>query len=220
MSLYDLKPRFQSVLRPLSHALANRGVTPNQITASAALGSIIVGAVLVGFSSARWLFLLVPLWLFARMALNALDGMIAREFNQSSPLGAYLNEIADVVSDAAIYLPFALIAPFNGYSVAIVIYLGVLTELAGVLGPSIGVSRRYDGPMGKSDRALVFGGLGLAVAVTTTLPVWLAWLFPVMAVLLVLTIVNRIRGGLAALRGAHTSMTTPQPPDASGVTSP
>ncbi len=206
MSLCELKPRFQSMLRPPAHLLARRGVTPNQITLTAALGSIIVGAVLTGYASTRWLFLLAPLWLFARMALNALDGMIARDHNQTSPLGAYLNEISDVVSDTAIYLPFALIAPFNGYSVAIVIYLGVLTELAGVLGPSVGVSRRYDGPMGKSDRALVFGGLGFAVAVTTTLPAWLAWLFPVMAVLLVLTIVNRIRGGLAALRGTSNRL--------------
>ena len=56
---------------------------------------------------ARWPFLLLPLWLFVRMALNAVDGMLAREFGQKSRLGAYLNEISDVVSDAALYAPFA-----------------------------------------------------------------------------------------------------------------
>ena len=42
------------------------------------------------------------------MALNAIDGMLAREFNQKSRLGGYLNEITDVVSDAALYLPLLL----------------------------------------------------------------------------------------------------------------
>ena len=29
------------------------------------------------------LFLLVPVWFFVRMAFNALDGMLAREFGQA-----------------------------------------------------------------------------------------------------------------------------------------
>ena len=48
------------------------------------------------------------------MAFNAIDGMLAREFGQKSRLGAYLNELTDVVSDAALYLPFAWLPPFPG----------------------------------------------------------------------------------------------------------
>ena len=55
--------------------------------------------------------LLLPLVLFLRMALNAIDGMMAREFGQKSRLGAVLNELGDVLSDACLYLPFALLAP-------------------------------------------------------------------------------------------------------------
>ena len=47
------------------------------------------------------------------MALNALDGMLAREFNQKSRLGAVLNELGDVVSDTALYLPIALVPGVN-----------------------------------------------------------------------------------------------------------
>ena len=57
------------------------------------------------------------------MALNAIDGMLAREFNQKSRLGGYLNEITDVVSDAALYLPFAFVAPFNGIQISSIIWL-------------------------------------------------------------------------------------------------
>jgi phosphatidylglycerophosphate synthase len=39
------------------------------------------------------------------MALNALDGMLARECNQQTRLGAILNETGDVISDIALYFP-------------------------------------------------------------------------------------------------------------------
>jgi len=48
--------------------------------------------------------------------------------------------------------------------------MATLSELAGILGPAVGASRRYDGPLGKSDRALVFGALGLWVALAERLP--------------------------------------------------
>src|ERR1700721_216994 len=111
MSVYALKPKFQNLLRPLVRQLARAGVTANQVTLTAALGSIVVGALAAtGFYR---LFLLIPIWLFLRMALNAIDGMLAREFGQKSALGAYLNELGDVVSDIALTLPFLVIPEFN-----------------------------------------------------------------------------------------------------------
>ena len=98
------------------------------------------------------------------MAFNAIDGMLAREHGQQSALGAFLNELTDVLSDAALYLPFALVAPFSPFWVGTVIVLAGLSEFTGALGPTVGASRRYDGPLGKSDRAFVFGALGLYVA--------------------------------------------------------
>jgi CDP-diacylglycerol--glycerol-3-phosphate 3-phosphatidyltransferase len=145
----------------------------------------------------RAVFLLIPLWLFVRMALNAIDGMLAREFGQKSRLGAYLNEIGDVVSDAALYAPFAVVAPFGPIDVAAVILLSMLSEFAGVLGPPVGATRRYDGPLGKSDRAFVFGALGCWIGVGGAMPSWLFWLMPLICVLLIVTTINRVRAGLA-----------------------
>jgi CDP-diacylglycerol--glycerol-3-phosphate 3-phosphatidyltransferase len=136
------------------------------------------------------------------MALNAMDGMLAREFHQKSALGGYLNEIGDVVSDAALYAPFALIAPFDSLGIGLVIVLSILTEFAGALGPAMGASRRYDGPMGKSDRAVLFGALGLWVGFSAPMPRWLGWAVPMLAALLVLTVVNRVRAGIGEARGA------------------
>lgn len=196
MTLYDIKPRFQSLLRPLVKRLAAIGVTANQVTMAAAVGSIGVGVVLAIYSSLNVVFLMVPVWMFLRMALNAIDGMLAREFNQQSKLGAYLNELSDVVSDAALFLPFALITPFSVWTVGLVVLLAMLSEFAGVLGLTIGATRRYDGPLGKSDRAFIFGALGLWIGIGGLMPLWLFWLMPVLSVLLGLTIVNRMRRAL------------------------
>lgn len=201
LSLYDLKPRFQALLRPAVGALAQGGVTANQVTVFAAAGSIALGAVLtVWGGSVRWLFLLLPVWFLLRMALNAADGMLAREFGQKSRLGAYLNELCDVVADAALYLPFALVMPWGMAGVAAVVFLATLSEFAGVLGTMVGGERRYDGPMGKSDRALVFAALGTWIGFGLALPSWLGWLWPALALLLLLNIVNRVRAGLASAK--------------------
>jgi CDP-diacylglycerol---glycerol-3-phosphate 3-phosphatidyltransferase len=197
MTLYALKPRFQALLRPLVAWLAEKRVTANGVTVAAAAGSVAIACIVLWNAEYRLVFLLMPLWLFARMALNAIDGMLAREFGQKSRLGAYLNEICDVVSDAALYAPFAIIAPFGPIDIASVIFLSTLTEFAGVLGPAVGASRRYDGPLGKSDRALVFGALACWVGFGGPLPNWLFWLMPLIGLLLVITTANRIRAGLA-----------------------
>ena len=199
VSIYQFKPRFQSMLRPLARFCANAGITANAVT-MAAMGVSLALGIALSTSSNRELFLLLPLWMFVRMAFNAIDGMLAREFGQKSALGAYLNELSDVISDAALYLPFVAVAPFGWASVAAVAFLSTVSEMAGALGPMVGTQRRYDGPMGKSDRAFVFGALGLWIGLTPALPQWAFWLMPIVALMIALNIFNRVRAGVAAVR--------------------
>lgn len=203
VSIYQLKPRFQSILRPFVRCLAAAGITANSVTLAAMLVSLALGAMLGAAGEQRALFLLLPLWMFLRMALNAIDGMLAREFGQKSALGAYLNELSDVISDAALFLPFVAIAPFGWSGVGTVVFLSTVSEMAGALGPMIGAARRYDGPMGKSDRAFVFGALGLWVGLTPGTPDWAFWLMPAISVAIVANIFNRVRGGIASVSIPH-----------------
>ena len=141
-SVYDLKPKFQNLLRPLVKLLARIGVTANMVTMSAMLGSIVYGIWIYQPSNDRspnpYPFLFLGLFLFIRMALNAIDGMLAREHNQQSLFGAYLNEVGDVVSDAALYLPFLDLID-QGLGWVIMIGLCCLTEFVGLQGKTIGV---------------------------------------------------------------------------------
>ncbi len=204
MSLYRLKPRFQALLRPFAGLLHRLGATANQVTLAACAGSLLLGGVLALSASAgcgRW-FLLLPVWFFLRMALNAIDGLLAREFAQRSMLGAYLNELCDQLSDAALYLPFAFLPQVGGALPVLVVVLANLTEMAGVLAIASTGERRNDGPLGKSDRALVFSLLGLLLGLGMAPGAWLSWVLLIVAVLLLVTVVNRVRRGLAA-RGSR-----------------
>ena len=203
-TLYALKPKFQELLRPLVGRLAAAGVTANQVTVLALAMSVVAGAFVALYADAIRPFLLLPLVFLVRMTLNAIDGMLAREFGQQSPLGAYLNELADVVSDAALYAPFALVAPFGPWSVGLVIVASCVSEMAGALAPMVGAARRFDGPMGKSDRALVFGALGLYLGLGYALPDVAFWLMPALLLLIGCNVVLRVlRGAGAATKGAR-----------------
>lgn len=197
ITLYALKPGFQRMLRPLARSLVRAGVTANQVTVSAGLLSGVVALLLIFELPDRRLFLSLPVALFIRMALNALDGIIAREFRQQSRLGAYLNELTDVVSDALLYLPFALVGIFDSLWIGAVIVLSVISEMAGTVAVMTGASRRYDGPLGKSDRAFVFGALGFWIGAGLEIAPWAAYATPrCLALLLSLTIINRVKKGL------------------------
>jgi CDP-diacylglycerol--glycerol-3-phosphate 3-phosphatidyltransferase len=195
-SLYDLKPAFQQCLRPGVRLLAKAGVTPNQVTATALLLSCVVGGLVMVFPAQRWPLLLVPVGLFLRMALNAIDGVLAREHGMQSQLGGILNEVGDVWSDAAIYLPFALVPGVPPHLLVPTVVLAAISEMAGVVPVQIGTRRRYDGPMGKSDRAFVFGALALLLGLGVPAGSWVVVLLLVTAGLLLITIANRIRAGL------------------------
>jgi CDP-diacylglycerol--glycerol-3-phosphate 3-phosphatidyltransferase len=210
VSVYEIKPAFQNLLRPIVKLLARIGVTANQVTIAAMLLSIVTGIWILDeyhplpflsaenseSSSSPCLLLAIPVVLLLRMALNAIDGMLAREHDMKSSLGAVLNELGDVISDAALYLPLAYVAGFNAVLVVAMVIVGIIAEMTGVIAVQIGASRRYDGPMGKSDRALVVGlicgiiGLGYDIS---------HWLDPILGVLIglgVLTIWNRSRKAL------------------------
>lgn len=191
-SIYQMKSAFQGRLRPIVVALATKGVTANQITSAAVILSLLMGFLLYWTDFSWFFLLLLPLVLFLRMALNAIDGMLAREHNMKSPKGAILNELGDVISDAALYLPFAWLTGIGPFWVVLFVVLAILTEMTGVVAVQIGASRRYDGPLGKSDRAFVMGALAflLGIGLVRTGP-WLNYFFIILVVLSAITILKR-----------------------------
>ncbi|CTQ52249.1 Inner membrane protein YnbA [Roseibium album] len=198
-TIYQLKSRFQDLLRPICQRLANNGVTANQVTLAALGLSVLEGFALWLFPGAALPLLLLPVVLFVRMGLNAIDGMLAREHNQKSDLGAVLNELGDVISDAALYLPFAILPFVSAELVVGLVVVAIIGEMMGVIGVQIGASRRYDGPFGKSDRAALFGLCGFMIALGLTAPLLYLVLFGSGLILSAVTVWNRARAALKEL---------------------
>ena len=188
VTIYALKPAFQNWLRPLVVRLAAWGVTPNQVTVLSGVASLLLGWDLAR-GSHSWI--LLPLFLPVRMALNAIDGMLAREYQMTTRSGAILNEALDIVSDAALTLPLATVAGVSAVGIGFATVAALLVEVAGFVSPGV---RRYDGPFGKSDRALALGlagsWLGLSGPPTKLAAELLPWVW---IALCVVTAVNRLR---------------------------
>jgi len=190
VSIYSLKPRFQAALRPAQHRLVGWGVSADQLTGAGLALSGLVGLVFVASGSHPALLWAIPGLLLGRMALNALDGLVARQTSTASESGRVFNEMADVGGDAVAYLPLAVLLPGHAVWIAVVVCGGLLSEFASVVA---GEPRRNQGPLGKSDRAAVFSVFAIALAIAGQAGTWITWSLAILTVGTALTIRNRTR---------------------------
>lgn len=196
ISVYKLKPKFQQLLTPVLLFLNKNAITANQITISSILLSVVIGVLFWNADISKWFFLSLPIGLLLRMALNALDGMMARRFNQTSKLGEVLNEVGDIVSDVIIFFPLLKFQPESLYLIVIFIVLSIINEFAGLMGKIVGKERRYDGPMGKSDRALMLGLYGLLIFFGVSITTISSYIFGAIIILLFISTYTRLKKSL------------------------
>ncbi len=197
ISVYKLKPKFQQLLMPISNFLHRKKVTANQITIGSIALSMIIALLFWYADRFPIFFLALPVGLLLRMALNALDGMMARLFNQTSKRGEVLNEVGDIVSDVMLFFPLLKFHSESLYLVVGFIVWSVVNEFCGLIGKVIANDRRYDGPMGKSDRALLLGVYGILALLHISIVAFSGYIFGVLCLLLLLSSVTRLRKALA-----------------------
>ena len=195
ISVYQLKPKFQALLQPLLQRMRKWGVPPNLLTLLGILLSLAMGIYAL-YGDRTIALILMPIVLLLRMALNALDGMMARQYNLQSKMGALLNEMGDVVSDIVLYYPLYVLFAMDQIWVMCFLLLSVLNEFAGLLGQALGGARRYDGPMGKSDRALVMGVLSLLFLFKAPISPYLTWIWLLVFSLLIWSTFKRLKNAV------------------------
>lgn len=196
ISVYKLKPKFQQLLMPILTFLHRKKVTANQITIGSILLSLVIAVLFWYADRMPMLFLALPIGLLFRMAFNALDGMMARLFDQTSKKGEVLNEVGDIVSDVLIFFPLLKFHPESLYLVVGFIVLSVINEFCGLIGKVVANDRRYDGPMGKSDRALLLGVYGILSLLHVSITALSGYIFAVLCLLLALSSITRLRKAL------------------------
>jgi archaetidylinositol phosphate synthase len=149
--LTRLKQRVQTLLSLEARAAHKLGLTPNRVSA--------IGLALVFLSAlaySRWqtdrlyLILAVVLLLLSSFC-DALDGVIARLYQQATPFGGFLDSLLDRYADAAIYaamiisglcdLLWGLIALIGSLLVS---YSRARAEALGIKMEAIGIAERAE----------------------------------------------------------------------------
>jgi len=195
-AFFDSKPYFQRLLRPTTRGLARAGVTANQVTVATITLSLAAGAAVALWPERRWPLLIVPCALLARLAFNHIDGMLAREHGMKTPLGGMINELGDAICDAALYLPLAAVPGVSPWLVVPAAFLGLLSEMTGLSALAIAAERRFDGPLAKKPRGVLFGVAALVLGLGVAPGPWLDLVLLGVIVLSAATVLNRGRRAL------------------------
>ncbi len=197
MTTYNLKSGFQNILRPTAYRLESFGITPNQITVAACLLSFFYAIGVFFYGNTSFYFFLFPFIFFVRMAMNAIDGIIAKEKNKISKLGAILNEFCDILSDVFLTGVFLFVAGINSHLVWGFAFLSLFVECVGMWAYFVREERSFAGPLGKSDRGLALGimafAAGFGIVTNQPMDTYINSVLIVSLILLVVTALNRVR---------------------------
>jgi phosphatidylglycerophosphate synthase len=131
------------------------GIHPNWVSYSSVVVAAAAG--LCFWQAHRVPALLIPAagFLYVRLWLNMLDGMVALASGKASRTGEIVNELPDRISDVVIFVAVGhsgLCHVLGGYWVAI---FALLVAYIGTLGQAVGARREFGGVMSKPWRMVV-----------------------------------------------------------------
>jgi len=187
--LTKLKQKFQQWIASVARAAHSVGLTPNRISA---IG--IIFAFLSAFSYWEWQlfepFMLIasPIFLLISGLCDALDGVVARLYGQTTIFGGFLDSLLDRYADSAVFvgiilgrlcsLEWGLVALIGSLLVS---YTRARAEAAGVKMETIGLAER-------AERIII---LAIASFITITWKEALNWAIIILAILTNLTVLQR-----------------------------
>lgn len=200
LDLPDTKPMLERLFRPVALGLSRCGVRPNGLTLASLAISTLAGTLALVAPTRTWPLLVILAAMLTRLALNHMDGIIARERAMKTPLGGLLNEIATPVEDMALYLPLAARPEMPAALIVGAVMSCVLVEIAGLASLAIGGARRFDGPMTKVLRGAFFGVLAGAIVLDLAPAAWAPVALVLALILLGVTTGNRLRRAVVEVR--------------------
>jgi len=193
MRIYSIKPKFQQLLNPVKTLFVKLKIHPTTINLLALLISIIGGILLYYSANNLLLLIYIPFIAFIRTALNALDGMVAREMKvENQKFGEVLNEFIDRLSDSAFFIGASLVAYAN-QTLGLLSFISVLlVSYLGIIGKSAGGSRQYLGLMGKADRMFWLSVAAVAILIWNNTQI-INWFFMFVIIFSIITMFQRFK---------------------------
>ena len=163
MDLYRSKATVSRRLEPVIDQLARRGVNPDTLTLAAVPVGLLAGGCLLLSPAEPVVLLAVPVLAAARLALNLLDGAVARRTGRIHPRGELYNELGDRLADIAFLAPVAFLPGADRTTVLLGVTGAVFASFAGVVPRAAGSERIYRGVLSKPGRMALLAGCAVAV---------------------------------------------------------
>jgi phosphatidylglycerophosphate synthase len=164
-----MKPREWRAMVAVADALVRVGLSANSISVISVLVCAVAGGAFamtntVSGTSPRVLWLAGAVFIQIRAICNLLDGMVAVQTGEASPVGELFNEVPDRLSDAAMLIGLGYAAgstPVLGYASALV---AVFVAYVRAQGRVAGAPQDYRGPMGKPHRMFLITAVAVFFA--------------------------------------------------------
>jgi phosphatidylglycerophosphate synthase len=155
------------ITQRIARAMAQRGLTPNMISAIGLVAGVSAGAAL-GLTNAfpaaaRMMWLAAAVMIVIRGLANMFDGMVAVENGRGTPTGVLWNELPDRASDVALLVGAGYGAggsPLAGWLTAC---LALFVAYVRTLGALAGAPADFRGPFAKQQRMFSIAGLAFVL---------------------------------------------------------
>jgi archaetidylinositol phosphate synthase len=154
--LTRLKQKVQGILVAEAKIAHNAGLTPNSISIIGLILAFLSAAVFATWQYIKLFLLLAPMLLLFSGFCDALDGVVARVYEQATVFGGFLDSLLDRYADAAVYLGIIvgrLWEPaYGGFYWGMLALIGSLlvsysrarAEVSGIRMESIGIAERAE----------------------------------------------------------------------------
>ena len=182
MTLDQLRPVADRLLRPFVSVSTRLGLTPDAVSVVAF--ALAVGAGAAFYVATAAAYLAGAVLVFLNGWLDLLDGALARELGTDSKAGDLLDHVLDRYADIVVIAGLA--AGIDRYALGLAAVTGVLmTSYLGTQAQAVDLDRVYGGLLGRADRLALMGVTGVLAAVVTESVAGLSpvgWLLVVFAV--------------------------------------
>jgi archaetidylinositol phosphate synthase len=149
--LTRLKKQVQSQLAAEAKLLHNIGMTPNQISAIGILLAFLASYFYLVWRENQFLLIIAPILLLLSGFCDALDGVVARLYSETTVFGGFLDSLLDRYADAFIFVAIIISGLCDVFwgSVALVgsllvSYTRARAEAAGTKMETVGLAERAE----------------------------------------------------------------------------
>ncbi len=149
--LTKLKKKVQTILTTEAKAAHKIGLTPNKLSATGIVLAFLSALAYTAWQTNTLYLLLATVLLLLSGFCDALDGILARLYHETTPFGGFLDSLLDRYADTAVYvaiiisglcdLPWGLAALIGSLLVS---YTRARAEATGIKMESIGLAERAE----------------------------------------------------------------------------